>query len=145
MTCTLAAADFLLTIEPKFCGADFPLSVDTSLRVHVESRGFCAEASMDVSWEDLRQFAAELSRLYRTLAGTAALEEPYSFHSGIRFTAERGGYILSQGRLTQPGQGIPEQELSFAGRFDQTYLKPFLFDLQKLFTAEEKGGCYEFM
>ena len=87
---------------------------------------------MDGGRGALARFAAALDRLCRTLEGAAAIEEPYGFHPYIRFDARRGGYITVQGCFSQPLPGLPEQELRFAAQFDQTCLRPFVLELQKI-------------
>ncbi len=128
--CTLDAGDFVLTMEPVLFLEDAP--VNTLLRLRVRSGAFAGEGRLDVGREALAQFAAALDRLYCTLGGAAAIEEPYGFHQYVRFTARRGGYIAVQGCLSQPLPGLPEQELRFAAQFDQTYLRPFVLKLQKI-------------
>ena len=123
--CTLDAGDFVLTMEPVLFLENAP--VNTLLRLRVRSGAFAGEGRLDVGREALAQFAAALDRLYRTLGGAAAIEEPYGFHQYVRFTARRGGYIVVQGCLS-----LPEQELRFAAQFDQTYLRPFVLKLQKI-------------
>lgn len=130
MYCTLHTGDLTLEIEPALFPEDAP--VDTILRLRVRSGAFAGEGTMDVDRTALSRFAADLARLYRTLTGTALLEEPYGFHQYIRFEAQKGGHIAVQGYLTRPVPGLPEQELRFAGRFDQTCLRPFLPELQKI-------------
>ena len=102
--CTLDAGDFVLTMEPVLFLENAP--VNTLLRLRVRSGAFAGEGRLDVGREALAQFAAALDRLYRTLGGAAAIEEPYP--------------------------GLPEQELRFAAQFDQTYLRPFVLKLQKI-------------
>lgn len=131
MCCTLQTAAFTLSIEASLFPED-AAPVNALLRVRVRSGGFAAEAGMDVGTGDLVQFAGDLERLYRSLAGEAVLEEPYGFHQHIRFSAQRGGHILVRGYLVQPVPGLPEQELRFANRFDQTYLRAFVPALRQL-------------
>ncbi len=128
--CTLDTGGFVLTAEPAFFPEESP--VNTLLRLRVRSGAFTGEGRLDMGRGALAQFAAALDRLCRTLEGIAAIEEPCGFHQYIRFDARRGGYIAVQGCLSQPLPGLPEQELRFAAQFDQTYLRPFVLELQKI-------------
>lgn len=132
MCCTLQAAEFTLSLEPFFFSEDAGAPVDTILRIRVWSSGFAAESSMDVGMGALSRLADSLEQLYRALAGEAVLEEPYGAHQYIRFSAQRGGHLLVQGYLSRSVPGLPEQELRFANRLDQTYLRPFLLALHRL-------------
>lgn len=128
--CTLDTEGFVLTAEPAFFPEESP--VNTLLRLRVRSGAFAGEGRLDVGRGALARFAAALDRLCRTLEGAAAIEEPYGFHPYIRFDARRGGYITVQGCFSQPLPGLPEQELRFAAQFDQTCLRPFVLELQKI-------------
>ena len=48
---------------------------------------------MDIDDIALSDFAVNLNELYETLSGSVRLEEPYSMHCFLEFTAVTGGHI----------------------------------------------------
>ena len=66
-----------------------------------------------------------LNELYETLSGSVRLEEPYSMHCFLEFTAVTDGHIRIKGRIhNKKGIGYGH-ELIFENEVDQTYLRGF--------------------
>ena len=79
---------FILGFFPEIHEQDFSYPVNVNLGVKVSSYGYSADTFMDVGVRGIAEFAAQLKRLYESLTGEARLEEPYSVHNYIEFTAE---------------------------------------------------------
>lgn len=121
----LDAGDFSLELIPRVHQEEVPYPERNGLRVKISSRGFCADAIMDVDEVQLANFAVQLNRLYETLKGSVRLEESYSVHCFIEFTAKTGGHIGVKGYICNK-QGIGHaHEMSFENELDQTYLRNF--------------------
>lgn len=121
----LEAENFCLELHPTVYEDDLPFPVNTSLQIRVASCGFTAEVVMELDVGALADFAADLNKLYKTLTGSAKLEEPYGVHSYIEFVAGDRGHIGVKGRLHNGNAYGYEQELTFENELDQTYLKDF--------------------
>jgi len=80
---------------------------------------------MDIDVKDLSCFAEQLHGLYESLEGAARLEEPYSVHNYIEFSAMGGGHIAVRGRINNKNAYGRTQELTFENGLDQTYLQEF--------------------
>ena len=80
---------------------------------------------MDIDDIALSDFAVNLNELYETLSGSVRLEEPYSMHCFLEFTAVTGGHIRIKGYIhNKMGVGYGH-ELTFENEVDQTYLGGF--------------------
>ena len=77
------------------------------------------------------EFSENLCQLYENLSGSARIEEPYGVHMYLLFQGDGKGHIDVRGELYQTDSLGIEQELRFASRFDQTYLKCFCYDLKR--------------
>ena len=83
---------------------------------------------MDIDDIALSDFAVNLNKLYETLSGSVRLEEPYSMHCFLEFTAVTGGHIRIKGYIhNKMGVGYGH-ELTFENEVDQ---RPILDVLQK--------------
>lgn len=89
------------------------------------SLGFSADSIMDIDDIALSDFAVNLNELYETLSGSVRLEESYSMHCFLEFTAVAGGHIRIKGYIhNKMGIGYGH-ELTFENKVDQTYLRGF--------------------
>ena len=80
---------------------------------------------MDIDDIALSDFAVNLNELSETLSGSVRLEEPYSMHCFLEFTAVAGGHIRIKGYIhNKMGVGYGH-ELTFENEVDQTYLGGF--------------------
>lgn len=80
---------------------------------------------MDIDASALSDFAVNLNELYKTLSGSVRLEEPYSMHCFLEFTAVTGGHIRIKGYIhNKMGVGYGH-ELTFENEVDQTDLRGF--------------------
>lgn len=121
----IKSEDFSLELTPIVQQVDFSYPVANSLRVQVLSQGFSVDSIIDIDEISLADFAIKLHNMYKTLKGTARLEEPYSLHCFIEFTAKNRGYIGVKGYIHNKLRMGCEQEIRFENEFDQTYLKDF--------------------
>ena len=125
---------FILRFFPEIHEQDFLYPVNVNLGVKVSSYGYSADTFMDVGVRGIAEFAAQLKRLYESLAGEARLEEPYSVHNYIEFIAETGGHIRVVGRLNNKNAFGYTQEINFENEIDQTYLSEFVIRLHDDFS-----------
>ncbi|WP_314051503.1 hypothetical protein, partial [Dialister invisus] len=95
----LETENFLLELLPGIHQDNFPYPKANRLRVKVSSLGFSADSIMDIDDIALSDFAVNLNELYETLSGSVRLEEPYSMHCFLEFTAVTGGHIRIKGRI----------------------------------------------
>lgn len=95
----LETENFLLELLPGVHQDNFPYPKANSLQVKVSSLGFSADSIMDIDDIALSDFAVNLNELYETLSGSVRLEEPYSMHCFLEFTAVTGGHIRIKGRV----------------------------------------------
>ena len=89
----LETENFSLELLPGIYQDNFPYPKANRLRVKVSSLGFSADSIMDIDDIALSDFAVNLNELYETLSGSVRLEEPYSMHCFLEFTAVTGGHI----------------------------------------------------
>ena len=120
---------FQLEFLPEIHEQDFTYPVNVYLGVKVSSYGYSADSFMDVGVQGIADFASRLKNLYESLSGKAELEEPYSVHNYIEFSAKTGGHIRITGRLNNKNAFGYTQEISFENEIDQTYLKEFVNQL----------------
>lgn len=125
----LESVNFAISIEPQIFGYDRNLPTNTILRIEVESDGFAANTTMDTDIKYLAKFSNDLCHLYKNLKGQARLEEPYGQHMYLSFIGDGRGHIEIEGQLRKSNSSGSEQVLEFENVIDQTYLKPFCFDL----------------
>ena len=113
----LETENFSLELLPGIHQDNFPYPKANSLQVKV--------SSMDIDDIALSDFAVNLNELYETLSGSVRLEEPYSMHCFLEFTAVTGGHIRIKGYIhNKMGVGYGH-ELTFENEVDQTYLGGF--------------------
>ena len=126
---TLHTEDFRLELSLQVFEADISYPENAILRIKVVSDGFSADTTMDIDGKAFAAFAKDLLRLYRTLSGTARLEEPYGTQDYLEFEAAARGGVLVRGSLHSGGRGGYRQALSFENGFDQTFLRDFAREL----------------
>jgi hypothetical protein len=117
---------FQLEFLPEIHEQDFAYPVNVYLGVKVSSYGYSVDSFMDVGVQGIADFAAQLKNLYESLSGKAGLEEPYSVHNYIEFSAKTGGHIRVTGRLNNKNAFGYTQEIYFENEIDQTYLREFV-------------------
>ena len=122
----IEADKFILEFIPEIHEQDFAYPVNVYLGVKVFSYGYSADTFMDVGVQGIAEFAVELNKLYETLMGEATLEEPYSVHNYIKFSAKTGGHIKVMGRMNNKNAYGYTQEIIFENEIDQTYLRDFV-------------------
>ena len=127
----LYAEDFEMKLNLKIFRSALMYPCNTSMKVSVQSGDFCGSASMDIDIRKFAEFSENLCRLYENLSGSARIEEPYGVHMYLLFQGDGKGHIDVRGELYQTDSLGIEQELRFASRFDQTYLKCFCYDLKR--------------
>ena len=127
----LRAEDFEMKLNLKVFRSDLTYPCNTSMKVSVQSGNFSGSASMDIDIREFAEFAADLCRLYEKLSGSARIEEPYGVHMYLSFQGDGKGHMDVRGELYQTDSAGMEQELRFANRFVQTYLKCFCYDLKR--------------
>ena len=127
---------FRLCIRMQVFETDIRYPVNTVLTVSVDSRGFTAESQMDIDIKGFAAFSEQLAAMYATLSGTADIQEPFGYKRYISFTAERTGHITVKGFLCDD---TGSNELRFANRFDQTYLKAFSDELCSACSSHKKS------
>ena len=118
--------EFQLEFLPEIHEQDFAYPVNVYPSVKVSSYGYSADTFMDVGVQGIAGFAAHLKNLYESLLGKAGLEEPYSVHNYIEFSAKTGGHIRVTGRLNNKNAFGYTQEIYFENEIDQTYLREFV-------------------
>lgn len=129
---TLEADAFRLEISP-FDWDDETL-MELTIRVTSDNFSGCGSYFV-VCHEPFASFARDIMALYKTLTGTARLEENFGPDNGfIEFRAGKMGHILVSGTLFNNGRDHT-QSLHFENEFDQTYLQPFA---KKLFADYKK-------
>ena len=80
---------------------------------------------MDIDDIALSDFAVNLNELYETLSGSVRLEEPYSMHCLLEFTAMAVGHIRIIGFIHNKMGVGNGHELKYENEVDQTYLRGF--------------------
>lgn len=132
---SIKSADFDICFLPKVFKADIAYTSNTILTISVNSDGFCADTDMDIDIKEFVVFVDSLSSLYKTLNGTALIQEPYGERQFVEFCADRSGHIGIRGELSSYGRNGFVQKLTFENRIDQTHLPDFIKKLS-LFCAE---------
>ncbi len=122
---SITSKNFCLHIKLNVFEEDFFLPVNTSMEVTAQSDEFFARAMMDIDIRGLAKFAADLSRLYKTLSGEAWIEEPYGTHMYLSFTGDGRGHIAVKGYLEKGNRAGHIQSLEFENEIDQTCLEIF--------------------
>ena len=125
---TLTSETFSLELELQIFEADIAYSSNTIMTVTVESDGFRGCTDMDIDIKDFARFAAGASRLYDTLGGTARIEEPYGHQQFLELAGDGIGHVEVCGMLHSG-----TQELRFENVFDQTYLKDFAKEIERVY------------
>ena len=132
MRCALNGEGFSLSRAARVQKEDVGLPVNTTLKVAVESENFRGWAVLDVDVRELIRFQRELTNLYRTLAGTARIQEPYGYRMSLRFVGNGRGQITGEGDLRSRDGGGNDYRLSFSQVVDQTCLEPFLRQMAEI-------------
>lgn len=130
MDITLDAGHFSLTLNPEIYFSDIEYPENTILHIHLYSNGFSAITTMDIDFKECKVFISEINNLYNTLKGSTSITEPYGSQK-ITFSADKTGHIDVFGNLTSMTNGY-SHSLEFENSFDQTYLKDFVYELNKL-------------
>lgn len=126
----LKTDNFLLEIDLKFFEEDINIPVNSILYIKINSDNFGAITTMDIDIKMFRKFAKELFNVYTALQGQAELREAYG-NNFIMFEAKSNGHIYVKGRVSNLCRNGHEQELKFENKFDQTYLKDFVNDINR--------------
>lgn len=126
----LKGSGFLLRAAPRIFD-DPGQPCNTLMEIQVQSGGFSGQATMELDAQALAEFAQALAKLYETLAGRAALAEPYGWQMYLAFTGDGRGHIEVKGQLAQDSGSGHVQRLNFENSVDQTCLKKFCLDLRR--------------
>ena len=132
MEYSIKSADFDICFLLKVFETDIAYTSNTILTISVNSDGFCANTDMDIDIKEFVAFVDSLSSLYKTLNGTALIQEPYGERQFIEFSADRSGHIRIRGELSSNGRNGFVQKLNFENCIDQTYLPDFIKNLSLL-------------
>lgn len=130
MDITLDAGKFSLTLNPEIYFSDIEYPENTLLHIQLYSNGFSAITTMNVDFKKFKIFISEINNLYNTLKGSTEITEPYGSQK-ITFSADKTGHINVSGNLYAIFDGN-SHSLDFENSFDQTYLKDFVSELNKL-------------
>lgn len=126
----LESHSFSLLLKAKvFCSDMYN---NTLLEITLNSDGFSACTTMDIDFNEFKNFAVKINDLYETLRGNAAITEPYG-EQIIHFSADEKGCINVSGILHSCGKNGHYQSLKFENSFDQTFLRPFAVSLKETF------------
>ena len=123
---------FNICFQLKVFESDIQYSSNTIMSVSVISNEFCGKSDMDVDIKDFVIFTNALNELYKTLNGSAIIQEPYGQQQFIKFTADKTGHILVNGKLSANGHNGCMQRLTFENCIDQTLLRDFIENLSLL-------------
>lgn len=126
MVCRLEAGSFSLLLTLKVFSSDIQYPNNTILEIALNSGDFSGSTSMDIDIKEFKSFVCNLSDLYETFRGSAAITEPYSKQM-IQFSSDRTGHIHVSGMIRNDGQS-----LQFENCFDQTFLKAFVSSLKEI-------------
>lgn len=129
----LVTHHFTLRLHTDVHEKDLEYPINTTLNVSVMSDGFRACASMDVCAREMAAFAQQLHEIYRSLSGTARIEEAYGQHMYLAFEGDSRGHVAVKGRLCSANQNGAVQTLEFQNCIDQTELKLFCAALETAF------------
>ena len=132
MEYSIKSADFDICFLLKVFETDIAYTSNTILTISVNSDGFCANTDMDIDIKEFVAFVDSLSSLYKTLNGTALIQEPYGERQFVEFSADRFGHIRIRGELSSNGRNGFVQKLNFENCIDQTYLPDFIKNLSLL-------------
>ncbi|MBQ3161774.1 MAG: hypothetical protein IJC04_06570 [Oscillospiraceae bacterium] len=130
MDITLDTGKFSLTLNPEIYFSDIEYPENTILHIQLYSNGFSAKTTMDIDFKEFKIFISEINNLYNTLKGSTTITEPYGSQK-ITFSANKTGHIDVSGSLSSITDGY-SHSLEFENSFDQTYLKDFIAELNKL-------------
>ena len=125
----LGTEEFILRISTEVFETDIKYPCNTSLKVAVESCGFCGKAVMDIDIKEFAKFTTDLYQIYQTLSGEARISEVYGTQMYILFVGNGRGHITVRGRVCELNRMGNEQSLEFENDIDQTSLKEFCYDL----------------
>ena len=132
MEYSIKSADFDICFLLKVFETDIAYTSNTILTISVNSDGFCANTDMDIDIKEFVAFVDSLSSLYKTLNGTALIQEPYGERQFVEFNADQSGHICIRGELSSNGRNGFVQKLNFENCIDQTYLTDFVKNLSLL-------------
>lgn len=132
MEYSIKSAAFDICFRIKVFETDIAYTSNTILTISVNSDGYCANADMDIDIKEFVAFADSLSSLYKTLNGTALIQEPYGERQFVEFSAVRSGHIRIRGELSSNGRNGFVQKLNFENCIDQSYLPDFIKNLSLL-------------
>lgn len=114
---------------------------NSTLSMNVQVDGFCGQSEWTIDFDDLKEFAYKLKKLYDDLKGELQLADR-EYGSILKIKCENSGHICFSGKLI----GSTFQKLEFQFVIDQTYLKTFAeklyndfgMDFQELRTKKKK-------
>jgi hypothetical protein len=132
MEYSIKSANFDICFLLKVFETDIAYPSNTILTISVNSDRFCANTDMDIDIKEFVAFVDSLSSLYKTLNGTALIQEPYGERQFVEFSADRSGHFRIRGELSSNGRNGFVQKLNFENCIDQTYLPDFIKKLSLL-------------
>ena len=134
----LEGEHFRLSLDFDVLESDIIYPNNTTLTVSVFSDGFSAMTRFDIDAKRIPAFYMGMKRMYETLEGEVVIAEVFG-KQNITFACDRHGHIFISGFLCSGGANGYCQELKFENALDQTFLPPFLKELEK-FSTKLLGG-----
>ena len=134
----LEGKQFRLTLDFDVMESDIIYPSNTTLTVGVFSDGFSATTRFDIDAKRIPAFYMGMKSMYDTLEGEAVIAEAFG-KQNVTFACDRYGHIFISGLLCSGGANGFLQELKFENALDQTFLPPFLKELER-FSTKLLGG-----
>ena len=134
----LEGEHFRLSLDFDVLESDIIYPNNTTLTVSVFSDGFSAMTRFDIDAKRIPAFYMGMKRMYETLEGEVVIAEAFG-NQHVTFTCDRYGHIYISGFLCAGGANGFLQELKFKNALDQTFLPPFLKELER-FSTKLLGG-----
>ena len=125
----LESESFRLSMDFQVFESDIVYPSNTTLTVSVFSESFSAASSLDIDAKNIPAFYIGMKIIYDSLEGEAVIAEAYG-KQNVTFTCDRYGHIFISGLLCSGGMNGFFQELKFENALDQTFLPPFLKELE---------------
>lgn len=97
---------------------------NTFININIYSYGFFGTSQWTVDFDDLKEFAYKLKKMYDNLKGVLEFSDK-DYGSNIRIECDGLGHFIFKGKLV----GCTLQKLEFDFTVDQTYLKRFVDNL----------------
>ncbi len=124
----LETESLTLEIELSIYENDIRFPENTVMDIYINSDNFSARTYMDIDIKQFSEFSIKLYEIYRSLNGSAVIEEPYG-KSFVKFEALKTGHIKIEGVLDSKLKNGFAQKIFFENEFDQTFLKNFSEDI----------------